>query len=489
MRIERILVVDDDDDVRRILTELLRRENYTVLGTSSVMQAKDALKQEHFDLILSDLVLKEANGLEFLKEVREQHPKTQAMLMTGYASMETAVQAIRIGIFDYLIKPINPAQLNLSLKRLESFRQLESENRYLRSEQQEMVSDEAIWGESPAMQEVLKLIKKVAQTPATVLIQGESGTGKEMVARAICQNSPRANAPFVKVNCAAVPETLLESEFFGHERGAFTGAVQKREGRFETAHGGTLLLDEISEIPLSLQVKLLRVLQEQEFERVGGNKTVKVDVRIIASTNRNLQEEVKNGRFREDLFYRLNVVPIYLPPLRERGNDMEHLLKHFIATFSRKHHKEIRGVTDRALEKLREYRWSGNVRELQNIVERSIILATPGNDLDIDDFALPGSDKPANPVSFIGNGPLPSIPEMERRLIGMVLSRNGNNKTKAAKQLGISLRTLRNKLNLYRREGYDVEAPETLFQSGPETTGSSSAGPSVSSENKLSVQL
>jgi transcriptional regulator with PAS, ATPase and Fis domain len=317
-----------------------------------------------------------------------------------------------------------------------------------------------VWGRSGLMQDILEMVKKVAQTQATVLIQGESGTGKEVVAHAIVQHSTRAQMPFIKVNCAAVPETLLESEFFGHEKGAFTGAVQRREGRFETANGGTLLLDEIAEIPLSLQVKLLRVLQEREFERVGGNKTIRVDVRLIASTNRDLQEEVRQGRFREDLFYRLNVVPINLPPLRLRGDDLNDLVEFYVAHFARKHGKVIGGVTPLAMERLRAYRWPGNVRELQNTLERAVIMAAQDGPVEVPEMGLEEKSSGARFTGLNVADALPTVHEMERRLIGSMLLQTSHNKTRAAEKLGISLRTLRNKLREYRAAGYDTAKPE-----------------------------
>ncbi|PTY03419.1 hypothetical protein DB346_05925 [Verrucomicrobia bacterium LW23] len=460
MRVEKILVVDDDSDLRHTLAELLRRQGYTVLGVSSARQAEEAIQNEQFDLMLVDLKLGDGSGLEFLRNAKRQFPRSQGVLMTGYATMETAVEAIRIGLFDYLPKPIMPGYLELCLKRLESFHQLESENSYLRQEQEPEQMQDVVWGKSSLMQEILELVKKVAQTQVTVLIQGESGTGKELVAHGIRSYSPRAGKPFVKVNCAAVPETLLESEFFGHEKGAFTGALTRREGRFETANGGTLLLDEIAEIPLSLQVKLLRVLQEREFERVGGNKTIKVDVRIIASTNRDLLEEVKLGRFREDLYYRLNVVPISIPPLRLRGSDLDDLANYFLQQFSRKHGKDIKGLTPSATEKLRAYRWPGNVRELRNLVERAVILAPPGQYIDVPEFALPEAESAA-PKQWMMNGTLPTLDQMERRLIANTLIYTRNNKTRAAQKLGISLRTLRNKLRAYRESGMNVDQPDT----------------------------
>jgi DNA-binding NtrC family response regulator len=458
MRIDRILIVDDDDQLRRMLVEYLVSQGYTALGMRSTQQGREALKNDFFDLVIADLRLEDGSGLDFLRELKQLAPRSYGILMTGYATMETAVEAIRIGLFDYMLKPILPAQIDLVLQRLESVRQLQSENSYLRQQQQTNgAGSGVVWGRSGLMQDILEMVKKVAQTHATVLIQGESGTGKEVVAHSIVQHSPRAQMPFIKVNCAAVPETLLESEFFGHEKGAFTGAVQRREGRFETANGGTLLLDEIAEIPLSLQVKLLRVLQEREFERVGGNKTIRVDVRLIASTNRDLQEEVRQGRFREDLFYRLNVVPINLPPLRLRGDDLQDLVEFYVAHFARKHGKTIPSVSARALERLRAYRWPGNVRELQNTLERAVILAAQDGPVEVPEF---GHTERPGVTSFTVSDALPTVDEMERRLIGSMLLQTSHNKTRAAEKLGISLRTLRNKLRSYRAAGLDTTKPE-----------------------------
>lgn len=461
MRIDRILIVDDDDELRRMLVDFLTSEGYAALGTRSIQQGEEALRKDPFDLVIADLRLQDGSGLDLLRQLKHLAPRAYGILMTGYATMETAVEAIRIGLFDYLIKPIVPAQLELVLKRLESMRQLQSENSYLRQQQQadgEGVG--VVWGRSGLMQDILEMVKKVAQTQATVLIQGESGTGKEVVAHAVVQHSSRAQMPFVKVNCAAVPETLLESEFFGHEKGAFTGAVSRREGRFETANGGTLLLDEIAEIPLSLQVKLLRVLQEREFERVGGNKTIQVDVRLIASTNRDLHEAVRQGQFREDLFYRLNVVPINLPPLRLRDGDLDDLVEYYVTHFARKHGKAIKGVTPRAMERLRAYRWPGNVRELQNTLERAVIMSGLDGAVEVPEFALPEKGLGTMNVADA----LPTVDLMERKLIALMLLQTNNNKTRAAQKLGISLRTLRNKLRAYRAAGLDTDKPETWVE-------------------------
>jgi DNA-binding NtrC family response regulator len=460
MRADRILIVDDDDALRRMLVDYLTTQGYTALGVRSIQQGEEALRTDTFDLVIADLRLEDGNGLELLKQLKQIAPRTFGILMTGYATMDTAVEAIRIGLFDYMIKPILPAQLDLVLQRLESLKALQSENSYFR--QQQLVESEAggsiVWGKSGLMQDILEMVKKVAQTHATVLIQGESGTGKEVVAHAIVQHSSRAQMPFIKVNCAAVPETLLESEFFGHEKGAFTGAVQRREGRFETANGGTLLLDEIAEIPLSLQVKLLRVLQEREFERVGGNKTIRVDVRLIACTNRDLQEEVRQGRFREDLFYRLNVVPINLPPLRLRGDDLNDLVDYYVMHFARKHGKVIQGVSTRGTERLRGYRWPGNVRELQNTLERAVIMAANDGLVEIPELGL--EEKTSAFGALNVSDSLPTVDEMERRLIACMLLQTNQNKTRAAEKLGISLRTLRNKLRDYRAAGFDTTKPE-----------------------------
>jgi DNA-binding NtrC family response regulator len=460
MRTDRILIVDDDDALRRMLVDYLTSEGYTALGVRSVQQGAEALKSDTFDLVIADLRLEDGSGLDLLKQLKQIAPRTYGILMTGFATMDTAVEAIRIGLFDYMIKPILPAQLDLVLQRLESIKQLQSENSYLRQQQQTdgEGSGGVVWGKSGLMQDILEMVKKVAQTQATVLIQGESGTGKEVVAHAIVQHSTRAQMPFIKVNCAAVPETLLESEFFGHEKGAFTGAVTRREGRFETANGGTLLLDEIAEIPLSLQVKLLRVLQEREFERVGGNKTIRVDVRMIASTNRDLQEEVRQGRFREDLFYRLNVVPINLPPLRLRGDDLQDLVEFYVTHFARKHGKEIQGVTPRGMERLKAYRWPGNVRELQNTLERAVIMSPQAGAVEIPELGLEEKSSAFSGMNV--SDKLPTVDEMERRLIGCMLLQTSQNKTRAAEKLGISLRTLRNKLREYRAAGFDTTKPE-----------------------------
>ncbi len=458
MSLERILIVDDEEAVRLAIAAQLEAMELTTHAVSSLEQAQAAVTKESFDLVLCDLKLEDGSGLDFLRGLAESHPQLPAVLMTGYATAENAVESMRLGLSDYLIKPISPAELQYCIKRINRTLKLESENVYLRQAQASKENQHVIWGKSPIMSEVLELVKKVAQTEATVLIQGESGTGKEIIAHTIQQYSPRAELPFVRINCAAVPEALLEAEFFGHEKGALDGAINRRPGRFETAQGGTLLLDEIAEIPLNLQVKLLRVLQEKEFERVGGDKAIKMDARIVASTNRDLLDEVRKGRFREDLYYRLNVVPINLPPLRTRVGDIDELAKSFVQRFCRKHGKGQKSLTTEALEKLRSYRWPGNVRELQNTIERAVILAENERYVDVHDLGLPASPTPDAPVFDLAN--LPTCEEMERKLIAATLMLTRNNKTHAAKKLGISLRTLRNKLAIYRNMGFDTDRPE-----------------------------
>jgi DNA-binding NtrC family response regulator len=453
MKLEKILVLDDEDGVRAVMTDLLREMGYSPLAVATIHQARGLLKQDSFDLILSDVRLSDGNGLDFLQEVRQIQPLARLVVMTGFGSLDSAVEAIRLGVFDYLVKPVNASHLKVTLERLEQFQQLQSENTYLRREVREKSMDDIEWGQSPAMGRVRELIERLGSTNATVMIQGESGTGKEVVARELHARSDRSGQPFIRVNCAAIPATLLESEFFGHEKGAFTGAVQRREGRFEVANGGTLLLDEISEIPPDLQVKLLRVLQEREFERVGGNKTIAVDVRVLATTNRNLKAEVKAGRFREDLYYRLNVVPIEIPPLRERGDDVVRLAEYFLKSFMRKHGKSKMTMGAAIRKNLLSYPWPGNVRELQNTVERAVIMASPEQGLTVEDFAFPRLEVESAAISVEGK----KIADLEFEAIRSGLKLHRGNRTHTALALGVSLRTLRNKLVQYKKEGRVVE--------------------------------
>ncbi|MEM9445981.1 MAG: sigma-54 dependent transcriptional regulator [Verrucomicrobiota bacterium] len=450
-----ILVVDDDSGVRGVLRDILSDKGHTVLAVGSLLQAEESLLNDSFDLVLCDLQMQDGNGLEFLEKTRQKYPDLYLIVITGFGTLDSAVEAIRIGVFDYLTKPINHTRLDLALDRLDAFTRLERENESLRQELVESRLEDVVWGESHVMQQLRSLTLKIGPTDTTVLIQGESGVGKEVISRALCASSPRSDKPFIKVNCAAVPANLLETEFFGHERGAFTGADKQRLGRFELAHTGTLMLDEITEIPPELQVKLLRVLQEQEFERVGGTKSIKVDVRILATTNRDLKEEVRDRRFREDLYYRLNVVPIEIPPLRQRGEDVLLLAGYFLSRFCLKHGKRILGFSEAAKKRILDHSWPGNVRELQNTMERSVILAPDKKALKGTDLSLSQSvDEDEGDLDF---EQVMTLEELEYFMVRKALEKYRGNRTYAAKKLGISLRTIRNKLAHYREEGKSLD--------------------------------
>src|SRR6516164_1377011 len=389
MPIEKVIVLEDDAIVRKNLESCLRRQRYDVACAPTIAAAQAFLDKDNFDLIFLDVRLPDGDGTDLLKALQSRPQKPLAVITTGFGSVESAVECMKNGAFDYLIKPFSNEQIEIILRKAEEFTQLLRVNAFLTQDSDE--SNQALLGQSPAMESLRELIRKVARTQATVLIQGESGTGKELVARALYRESPRANAPFIKVNCAAIPDNLIESEFFGHEKGAFTGALNKREGRFELAHGGTILLDEISEISPSTQAKLLRALQEREFERVGGNRTIKVDVRVIATTNRNLEQSVEKKEFRQDLFFRLNVVPIPVPPLRERAEDVPFLAEEFMRRYARKHGVNVQGFSKEALKVLNNHSWPGNVRELQNVVERAVILCGENGVLEPETLGTPFS--------------------------------------------------------------------------------------------------
>ncbi len=462
MPIEKIIVLEDDLLIRKNLEQQLRQRRYDVASAATLASAQELLAKDTFDLIMVDVRLPDGEGTELLQQLQSRPQRPLVVIMTGYGSVESAVECMRNGAFDYLIKPFSSDQLEMTLRKAENFTQLVKVNQYFSREEDQAGGCELL-GESGAMKGLRQLIRKVAPTQATVLIQGESGTGKELVARAIYRQSPRASAPFIKVNCAAIPENLIESEFFGHEKGAFTGALNKREGRFELAHGGTILLDEISEISPTVQAKLLRVLQERELERVGGTRTIKVDVRVIATTNRHLEQSVARGEFRQDLYFRLNVVPIQVPPLREHRDDVPFLTEFFLHRFVRKHGSRARNLTPRCLNVLVKHGWPGNVRELQNVIERAVILSGDEEALTEDHLGLnPLSATPASaatsatvpvgaPAGVSGaNGTWPTLSELEKQHITAALEKCSGNRTHAAKMLGISIRTLRNKLNEYK---------------------------------------
>lgn len=458
MAIEKIILLEGDAVVRNSLENYLRRCRFDVASTASVPVALEYLGRDNFDVFFMDLSLRNGRGTDLLLEIQMRAQKPLVIVTTNIGSIESAVDCIRNGAFDYLIKPFSNEQIEIALRRIEDFSQLVRVNRFL--SQDERMPE--FLGCSPDIENIRQLVRKVARTQATVLIQGESGTGKEVIAREIYQQSSRSNAPFIKVNCAAIPENLIESEFFGHEKGAFTGAVNKREGRFELAHGGTILLDEISEISPGTQAKLLRVLQEREFERVGGNRTIKVDVRVIATTNRNLQQSVEKKEFRQDLFFRLNVVPIYVPPLRERPEDVLVLKREFMRGFCRQHGINAKGFTDEAKRALMAHSWPGNVRELQNVIERAIILCGDNGMLGPEHLGLAAPERPvASPgVNYLPEDidqssqtatgkKLPTLAEIERNHILTALDHCKGNRTHAASLLDVSIRTLRNKLHEY----------------------------------------
>ena len=458
MQFDKVIVLDDDPVIRRMLVSHLQKQGIPVLGTATMSQALQEHEKEPADLIVADLHLPDGSGVQLMQAVRADDTTTDFIIMTGFGTIESAVDAMKLGAANYLLKPFTLDQFELALTQLIEKRRLRGENAYLREQLAKDSLVTELQFRSPQMQQVAALIKRVAPTDATVLIQGESGTGKELVSRSLFENSLRRERPFIKVNCAAVPENLLESEFFGHEKGAFTGALQRREGRFELAHTGTLLLDEVTEITLPLQAKLLRVLQEREFERVGGSRTIKVDVRVIATTNRDLSQAVAANIFRQDLYFRLNVVPLRIPPLRERQGDIEHLLAFFLEHFAKRNHKPVSKISPDALRRLRDYTWPGNVRELQNYVERAVILAEEGRLLEFDDFLMTGGmghetassqTASAGTLSITEGEAFPTVEEMEQKLIRSALERTGGNRNEASKLLGINVRTLRNKLNQY----------------------------------------
>ncbi len=483
MSFEKILIVEDDVVVRNLLQAIFLRHKLPVVCASTLAEAMAQLARDQFDLMLLDLRLPDGDGLKLLEHSATLPVRPLVVMVTGYGSIESAVSCMRAGAFDYVLKPFSPSQIDVILRKAQTYRQLLGVNRLLSDDAAD--EDGGLVGRSPAMLRLRQLIDRVAPTDATVLITGESGTGKEMIAREFYRRSPRRTQPFIKVNCAAVSETLIESEFFGHERGAFTGATERREGRFELANNGTLLLDEVSEIPGPLQAKLLRVLQEREFERVGGSRTIKVNVRIIATSNRDLIAHVGKGEFRQDLYYRLNVFPVHVPALRDRVDDIPVLAEHFLSRFARKHGVKVTGFADSARAAMMGYRWPGNVRELQNTVERAVILSESGRPVTAAVLGLPDLDPvdslvttqwggeavadPAPPAvesSAPGHsqsitdagGQVMRLEELEKHAIRAALRQTSGNRTQAAAALGISIRTLRNKLQEYREAGDPIDA-------------------------------
>lgn len=442
----RLLIVDDEKNTREGLKWALEREEMEVQTAGDGEEALAMLRADPAELVITDLKMPRMDGMELLRHLREEFPETDVVILTGHGTVESAVEAMRVGAFHYLIKPVNLDELKLLLERVVERRRFREENERLRAEVDQLYGFEQIVGRSAAMQEVFQRVRQVAPTRASVLIQGDTGTGKELIARAIHHNSPRRHRPFVAVNCGALAESLLESELFGHEKGAFTNAVRTKPGRFEMADRGTIFLDEISETSPEFQVKLLRVLQEQEIERVGGTQTIKVDIRIIAATNRDLEQEVAEGRFREDLFWRLNVVRIVVPPLRERPEDIPLLIEFFLNQFNKEHGKQVT-LSPRALALLTTYSWPGNVRQLRTTIESLVILSTSR---EISPRQLPPEIQretaPAQVVKFRVGTPLR---EAEKELIQATLAANDGNKALAARLLGLGRKTLYRKLEEY----------------------------------------
>ncbi|HEX5042176.1 MAG TPA: sigma-54 dependent transcriptional regulator [Candidatus Polarisedimenticolaceae bacterium] len=443
----RILVVDDEVNARTALAELLRDEGYTVETAADGFKALPKLEDFAPDLVVTDLRMPGMDGLQLLKKAHERDPDCGVIVMTAYGAVDTAVAAMREGAADYVTKPVNVEELVVVIDRALERRRVVAESRNLRERLSEHQRIDNIVGSSPVMRAVLNDVLRVAPSRATVLITGESGTGKELVAAAIHQHGARASGPFVKLHCAALAETLLESELFGHERGAFTGATARRDGRFQQADGGTLFLDEIGDISPSIQIKLLRFLQEHEFQRVGGNQTIKVDVRVVAATNRDLAARVRAGEFREDLYYRLNVVSIEVPPLRSRPTDIPLLAMYFLGRYAKENGKIVTRFSEEALERLVRHRWPGNVRELENAVERAVVISQ-GEVVRPED--LPNTVTPAPQESGMPQVPGASLADLERYAILKTLEFTGGSTSRAADILGISVRKIQYKLHEYQ---------------------------------------
>jgi len=470
--LNKVLIVDDDPSMRYSLNRMLEGQDLRVSLARNGTEALDRFEVENPDLVIMDIRMPGQNGLDVLKQIKEQDPKALVILMTAFGTTETAIEAMKFGAFDYILKPFDiPKMRGLVERALEVSRMMKKMVSYP-DRPQAGVTGEVIVGSSPAMQKIYKLIGQVAPTGVTVLLQGESGTGKELVARAIYHHSSRANNPFLPVNCAAIPETLLESELFGHEKGAFTGALTRRIGKFEQCHGGTIFLDEIGDMTPPTQAKILRVLQDQQFERLGGSERITVDVRLIVATNKDLEKAIREGSFRQDLYYRLKVVTLHLPPLRERSEDIPELVRYFLQCFAPEINRNVKDITPRALEKLRRYRWPGNVRELENTVQRALVIAK-GNTLLADDFVLEGVEpeiegpkaqmdfeekmqklmEPAFKELAERSKRSPEVDWMsavEKVLIKRALRETKGNQVQAAILLGISRNTLRSKIERYK---------------------------------------
>jgi len=439
-----VLIVEDDPTVGESIRSLLKKRGYEILLASNGKEGLHLFRQKTVDLVITDLVMPKMDGIELLEAVKDLRPEVEAIVISAQGTIEKAVQAMKLGAFDFIEKPINPRVISLVVERALEKQTLVLQNRDLRSKLEDKFHFRNIIGRSEKMVKIFELIHHIAPYESSVLIVGESGTGKELIANAIHYHSPRAPMPFIKVSCASLSEGIIESELFGHERGAFTGAITSRKGRFELAHNGTLFLDEVEDIPPSTQIKLLRILQEGEFERVGGNKTIKVNIRIIAASNRDLQEAVKAGVFREDLYYRLNVVNIKLPPLKDRRDDIPFLVNFFIEKYNGKYRMKAKGISQRAMNFFTDYEWTGNVRELENTIESILVINNPEV---IDIPHLPQEirsfrDRPEVIPIKIGT----PLEEVEREMLIQTLKATKGNKRRAAQLLGINVRTIHRKI-------------------------------------------
>lgn len=475
MALCKVLVVDDEESIREFFEIMLKREGYEVWTASNGKEALERLKKGRADLILSDIQMPEMSGLELLSKVKEQDPEALMIMITAFGSTETAVEAMKLGAYDYVQKPFKIDEVKIILRQALERKQLQSENVQLKKELGTKYAFDNIVGSAPPMMRIYDLVKRVANTKSSVLITGESGTGKELIARAIHYNGPLKDRPFVTVNCGAIPENLMESEMFGHKKGSFTGAIADKKGLFEVANTGTIFLDELGELPLPMQVKLLRVIQEGTFKRVGGTEDITVDVRIISATNKNLENEVKAGRFREDLFYRMNVIQVLCPPLRERREDIPMLSNHFLEKFSKSLGVDVKKISSEAMDVLKAYHYPGNVRELENIIERTVALE-PGN------VILPESwPKHMLDAKQPSTGPLDAekieistekgidlerlVADFERTLLVKALQQTGGIKKKAAKLLGISFRSMRYRVDKYGLSALSVDDDDDFMSS------------------------